>query len=371
MTYDVVIVGAGLFGIVTAQHLAEHGMSIALVERDTRIGGLCRSERHSTGIEFCPYGTHVMATDDLSIWRYLSRFAEWMDYRHTVHALVDGHLIPMPIGLTAIRHCYGQEFDPEEARRSVNRDAAPYRNRLPATVEDVALASLGPRLYEMFVAAYVTKQWGVHPSQLVAEVFSSRFAIRFDDEDGYRRRRFEGLPADGYGAMFTRMVSSPLIDLYMSHHGPWPRSRHVCVYTGPLDAYFGHRYGKLARRRVALDWREANQVPGVPVTTHPDAATPHYRTHRPDLLPWNHAPAVALVGTERAGDGEHVVEFVLRTPANTALIRRYRELSDATTGVVFAGRGAGADFYLDMGQTVAAALSCAHQLVSRAGKEIA
>jgi UDP-galactopyranose mutase len=371
--HDVVIAGAGLFGIVCAERLAAHRLSVLLVEREPEVGGLCRSQRHSCGVEFNPYGTHVISTDDERVWRYLSRFTVLLPYRHIVHARVGGRLVPMPIGLEAIRLCYRRDLGPAEARQVVDADANPYRGREVRTVRDAALAALGPRLYGMFVAGYVTKQWGVPPAGLDARVFTSRFAIHYGTACGYLRRRFQGLPGRGYAAMFARMLDSPRIEVArgVDFLAERPAFRYGCVYTGPIDAFFDHAYGTLARHRVAVDWTltDPSDCPTVSVVTHPGDDVPHYRTHRPDLLPWNTNASArsVMIGREHSGPGQYPIEFVVRTAANAALLNRYRTRAARMAGHVFAGRGAGEDLYLDMGATVSAAFRCAARLADRIG----
>jgi UDP-galactopyranose mutase len=241
-------------------------------------------------------------------------------------------------------------------------------------VQDVALATLGPRLYEMFVAGYVSKQWGRQPAELNANVFTSRFSIRYEHIGGYLSKRFEGLPAHGYGAMFAAMLDSHLIDLVTGTDvltlTPKATARHFHVYTGPIDAFFGWRYGALQRHVISVDWALApsRDLPHKPVVTHPSTDVAHYRTHRPDLLPWNAARSHrrVLIGREHAGPGKYEISFVLRTPHNTALMARYQQLARTVPGYLFAGRGAGPDTHLDMSATATAAITCAAAIARQA-----
>ncbi|MFX6499039.1 UDP-galactopyranose mutase, partial [Acinetobacter baumannii] len=75
-------------------------------------------------------------------------------------------------------------------------------------------------------------------------------------DDRYFSDSFQFMPADGYTAMFQRMISSPLIDVKVSTDFSAIRGMVTAdhtVYTGPIDAYFGHRYGHLPYRSLRFE----------------------------------------------------------------------------------------------------------------------
>lgn len=379
---DFLVVGAGMFGAVVAQQLATAGASVLISEQAATVGGLCASTPHPvTGEQYCPYGTHVLATSDERVWRYVTALTPFTAYQHTVYANAGGRTVPMPIGLAAIRACYGDDVNARRARELVTADTAAYRERPIATVRDAALAAFGPRLYEMFVRGYVTKQWSSDPAELTAEVLTDRFTIRYDDEGGYHGRvRWQGLPTAGYGELFTRLLSGPGIDVVTGRR-MFPGQggfRRGVVHTGPIDAFFAYRLGRLDRRRIHLRWRveDLDHGQATAVMVHPDPAVPYYRSHRPRHLPWNttarRTAAGGLVGYEYPGGppadrAEDImsISFVVRSPANAALAAQYRRLAQNVPGYVLAGRGT--TFYDNMGTTVSTALDLAARLICRHG----
>ncbi|MFD3314744.1 UDP-galactopyranose mutase [Streptomyces sp. NPDC058656] len=370
-THDVVIVGGGLFGLVLAEQLATRSpASVVVIEREHHLGGLCWSRRDShTGVEYNPYGTHVVATSDPRVWEWITSRVRMVAYRHTVHAAVAGLLIPLPLGLEAIEAAYERTLTPEQARDTVERDAAPFRDAPADSVRALALAQVGPRLYEMFVRGYVTAQWGADPADLAPEVFAERFGISYRPSRGYHpEARWQGLPCSGYGTLIEPLADHPRIEVHLGRdyqHPPRPRYRQLMVVTSPIDAHFHHQLGPLQRRSLHLHWRvlDAGDAQSTPVVTYPNGMSPHYRSHAPALLPWNcaHGPSAAmLVGFEAAGSGPNQIDFVLRSPHNVELAGKYRQLTDAPD-VLLAGRGT--TFYDDMGRTVERALTLADRLV--------
>jgi UDP-galactopyranose mutase len=372
--HDVVVIGGGLFGLVFARQLVTlTEASVLIAEATDHLGGLAWSRQDAaTGVEYNPHGTHVLATGDPGVRAYLRKFVDLMAYRHVVYAQVDGDLVAMPVGLEAIGKCYGRVVDADEARALIEHDTAPFRNRLIQSVADAARATVGPRLYEMFVAGHVEKQWGRPADQLEPDVFTRRFPIRYQSESSYfPPEQWQGLPAGGYSALCTALAGHERIEVAFGCRIPLidqcPRFRRLCVVTSPIDEYLGYRFGPLDRRTIVIDWRQVD-VAGAPthaVVTHPDRSVPYYRTHVPALLPWNSMPTTGpvLVGYEHAGTGEHSTSFVVRSAANAALAERYRQLARECPRHLFAGRGT--TYYDDMGTTIGAALTAARTASTR------
>ncbi|MDX3205126.1 UDP-galactopyranose mutase [Streptomyces scabiei] len=371
-THDVVIAGGGLFGLVLAEQLATRtAVRVMVVERAHHLGGLCWSRRDPrTGVEYSPYGTHVVATSDDRVWEWITNRVRMVPYQHTVHAAVADRLVPLPLGLEAIEAAYGRPMSPDEARATVEADAAPYRERPADSVRDLALAQVGERLYETFVRGYVTAQWGADPAQLSPEVFAERFGISYAPSRGYHPdARWQGLPCGSYSTLIDPLADHERIEVHLGRDYldvPRPRYRRLMVVTTPIDIHFGLQLGPLQRRSLHVDWKlvEAEKAQRVPVVTFPDGTSGHYRSHAPALLPWNHGQeptGEVLVGFEAAGPGPNQIDFVLRTPPNTELAAKYRQLVATGSDVLLVGRGT--TFYDDMSTTIGRALTLADRLV--------
>lgn len=371
---DVAIVGGGLYGLVVAACLTRDlpGIGILVVEAGQNLGGLCRSQwNERLGVHVHPHGTHILSTDDRRVWAFAQAHTRIHRHRQRVYASYRGRLIPLPLGMEAVEAVFtdGRMLTRERARRLVDRDRSPFLNPHPKTVEEAALAQVGPRLYEAFIRGHVTKQWG-DPALLDPEVYTSRFTIAFSRGPYRHRARYQGLPAGGWGSMLNRLADRRGIRVELGRPARGddpPPYRRALVVTAPLDLWFGADLGRLERGSLAVDWRavRTERAPSQATVTYPDPAVPYYRTHTPALLPFG-TPVIpgrrALVGYERAGTGEHQVDFVLRTSANSAVAAAYRRrAADLADRKQFFG-GRGATFYDDMGTTIAAAMACADRL---------
>ena len=84
MKYDLIVVGAGLFGLTVAERVASlYNKRVLIVERRDHIGGNCYSERDpETGIEVHKYGAHLFHTSNERVWDYVNQFTDFTGYQH-------------------------------------------------------------------------------------------------------------------------------------------------------------------------------------------------------------------------------------------------------------------------------------------------
>ena len=87
---DLLVVGAGFFGLTIAERVAaEQGKRVLVIDRRHHIGGNAYSEADpETGIEVHVYGAHLFHTSNKRVWDYVTRFTEFTNYQHRVFAKV-------------------------------------------------------------------------------------------------------------------------------------------------------------------------------------------------------------------------------------------------------------------------------------------
>lgn len=206
------------------------------------------------------YGPHIFHTNGERIFEYLSRYTEWRPYEHRVRSVVNGVAYPFPINRDTLNRLYGLDLDEAGAAAFLERAREPRDPVL--TGEDVALNSVGRDLYEKFFLNYTRKQWGLDPSQLKAGV-AARISVRTDSDDRYFTDTFQAMPRHGYTRMFEALLDHPNISVELGVDFVEMRGRERfadVVYTGPIDAYFGYRHGRLPYRSLCF---EHEHLPGV------------------------------------------------------------------------------------------------------------
>jgi UDP-galactopyranose mutase len=361
--FDFLVVGAGFAGSVVARRLADEGARVHLIERRLHVGGNAYDEVDSHGLLVHRYGPHIFHTNSAHVVEFLSQFTEWRPYEHRVLAFVDGRLVPFPVNLTALNILYGLDLDEGGARDFFERARLPRTPILSS--EDVVLNAVGRDIYEKFFRGYTRKQWGLDPSQLSAAV-CGRIRFHAGADDRYFSDRFQAMPREGYTRMFERILDHPGIsrELGVDFAGVRGRIRagHV-FYTGPIDAYFGFRFGRLPYRSLRF---EHEHLPGVrrfqPVATinYPNHFAFTRTTEFKHLTGQAH-PGTSIVREFPQSEGEPY--YPIPTPANIRLYKRYEDLARAEKNVTLVGRLAQYR-YLDMDQAVGAALAAADAVLA-------
>ena len=94
---SILIVGAGFSGAVIARELAEAGHRVTVIDQRNHIGGNAY-DYDLEGIRIHKYGPHLFHTNNKEVVDWLSKFTEWVDYKHKVKAqLDDGTYVTLPV----------------------------------------------------------------------------------------------------------------------------------------------------------------------------------------------------------------------------------------------------------------------------------
>jgi UDP-galactopyranose mutase len=354
--FDYLIVGAGFAGSVLAERLARGSNKKVLVcDRRNHIGGNAYDHYNDAGVLVHKYGPHIFHTNSREVFEYLSQFTEWRSYQHRVMAHVDGQLVPMPINLDTINKLYGlnlTSFQLEEFFASVAEPVEQVK-----TSEDVVVSKVGRELYEKFFRNYTRKQWGLDPSELDASV-TARVPTRTNRDARYFTDSYQAMPLHGYTRMFERMLDHPNIKVMLNcdyREIESEVSYGEMIYTGPVDAFFDYRYGKLPYRSLEFkhETHDREQFQTAPVVNYPNEHLYTRITEFKYLTGQEHSKTSVVYEFPQAeGDPYYPVP----RKENAELYAKYKALADATPDVHFVGRLATYRYY-NMDQIVAQSLT--------------
>lgn len=356
--YDVMVVGAGFAGAVMAERLAtQAGKRVLVVDRRPHIAGNAYDRLDAAGVLIHQYGPHIFHTNSAEIFNYLSQFTTWRPYEHRVLAQVGDRQVPFPINRDTLNALYDLNLGSEAETAAFLK----LRAEAPAEIrssEDVVVAAVGRELYETFFRGYTRKQWGLDPAQLDKAV-AARVPARTDTDDRYFQDRYQFMPADGYTAMFARMLDHPNIEIlldsdYRDVRRAYPHDH--LVYSGPIDEYFDYRFGKLPYRSLRFEHESLDQEwhQEVGVVNYPDEAVPFTRITEYKHLTGQLHPQTSITREYPCAEGDPY--YPVPRPENQALYKRYEALADAELDVTFVGRLATYRYY-NMDQIVGQALA--------------
>lgn len=334
--HRVLVVGAGLTGAVIARELAEFGIRVDVIEARTHVGGNTFDFVNEYGIRVHRYGPHLFHTSNLAVVNWLSRFTAWTPYQHRVKALLaDGRYVTLPVNA--------------ETSAIVGRDS----------------------VVDTFFRPYTRKMWGLEIEELDPEILS-RVPIRDDMNELYfPNDSFQGLPADGYTAMFHRILDHELIDLHLdTRYVIGMESGYVHVFNSmPIDEFFGCRLGALPYRSIKFETVTLPMPSVLPTATvNFTHDGPHTRVTEWKKLPGHGVNSDRSTLTFEApcdfrdNDMERYYPVKDLKGDNRALYLQYRSLVPAE--MTFVGR-CGLYAYLDMHQAVSHALVVTKEVLAR------
>ena len=215
--YDIIIVGAGYAGAVSARRLAEKGKKVLVIEERNHIGGNAFDELDEHGVLIHTYGPHIFHTKNKTVFDFLGRFTEWVPYHHKVVGNIYGKFIPIPFNLNSIRMVY----EKEKAENLIEKLIKTYGRETSIPIlklrenDDEDIRELADYVYENVFVKYTGKQWGVKPNE-IDEAVTARVPVILTEKDGYFKDEYQAMPGSGYTKLFENMLAHPNIDIRLS-----------------------------------------------------------------------------------------------------------------------------------------------------------
>lgn len=360
------VVGAGFFGAVTAERIAAGlGERVLVIDRRRHIGGNSWSSNDpDTDIECHCYGSHIFHTANREVWEYVNRFTGFNSYRHRVLTMHCGRVLQMPVNLATLNEFYGRTLTPAEAVSLLDAEIARAGIVSPTSLEEKAISQIGYPLYEAVIRDYTLKQWGTDPRQLSADIIT-RLPVRFNYKSDYFNDPWQGIPLDGYQQLFSSILDHPFIEValdvdYFALREQLPADCTV-IYTGPIDRYFDHRFGRLGWRTLDFDKEicPVRDFQGTTVMNFADKEIPYtriheYRHYHDERSYPNDRTVIYREYSRNCGVADEPF-YPVNTRQDREMLARYQAAAELEPRVIFGGR-LGSYRYLDMDKTIAAAL---------------
>lgn len=357
MKYDYLIVGAGFFGSTFARLATDSGKKCLVIDSRNHIGGNAYSKKIND-IDVHMYGPHIFHTNSEKIWKFVNQFSEFNNFVLSPKVKSKGKMYSLPFNMNTFYELWGCTT-PEEALAIIESQKvkldSPAKN-----LEEQALSLIGKDLYELIVRNYTKKQWMKDPKDLPAFIIK-RLPVRFTYDNNYFDDKYQGIPVDGYEALFKNLLDGIEVSLetnYFSNKEYYNKLATKVVYTGKIDEYFDYEFGELEYRTLDFEheFLEQDNYQGLAQLNYPELDVPWTR-----IIEHKHFTKKKTSGTiitkEIPTDWsrDKIPYYPINDEKNTNTFKLYREKAKLETNVIFGGR-LSEYIYYDMHQVIASAI---------------
>ena len=211
------IIGCGLSGVTAAILLKEQGHDVEIFESREHIGGNCYDEKIDDVVVH-KYGLHCFHTNDNEVWDFLTRYTKFNNNQLRARANTKLGLISIPYNKKTV----------EQIRRDLSEE----------------------EIHELIFKDYSERHWGI-PWDNLPKSISGRVPTKRDSyDDRYSLDKYQGIPVNGYTAMFKNMLDGIKVNLGVSKDEYRNLKGDKMVYTGKPDDFFNYEFGRLEYRSL-------------------------------------------------------------------------------------------------------------------------
>ena len=236
----------------------------------------------------------------------------------------------------------------------------------PRNLEEQALLLIGKDIYEKLIKGYTEKQWGRQCTELPAFIIR-RLPVRFVFDNNYFNDKYQGIPVGGYNRLIQGLLEGVEVRTgvdFFADRAHWEGIAEKIVFTGKIDEFYHYRFGKLEYRTVRFE-EEIHDCPnlqGNAVVNYTEKEVPytriiehkHFELFGDELLKCPRTVISKEYSTEWKDGMEPY--YPVNDEKNNSLYRRYKELADQESRVLFGGRLAEYKYY-DMAPIIAKVLN--------------
>lgn len=233
-------------------------------------------------------------------------------------------------------------------------------------LEEQALSLVGRDIYEKLIKGYTEKQWG-RPCKDLPSFIIRRLPVRYVYDNNYFNDLYQGIPIGGYNRLIEGLLegvdTKTNIDFFDGLHKSWRNIADKLVYTGKMDDFYEHKYGRLQYRSLNFENEilDIQNYQGAAIMNYTDSDTPFTRIieHKHFECFGDEVYNIPKTVITREYPSKYVDDCEAYYPVNDAennkLFAEYKKLADEETDIIFGGRLAEYRYY-DMDGVIRSAL---------------
>ena len=223
------IYGCGMSGVTAAILFKEQGHDVEIFEVRDHIAGNCYDVKNDDGCTVHKYGSHIFHTNNEEVWEFLNRYTKFNSYEHRVRANTKEGLLSIPFSKKTEEQL-GRDLDPKE-------------------------------IQDLLFREYSERHWGI-PWEELPKSISGRVPNKRDNhDDRYFTDKYQGIPENGYTAMFKNMLDGIKVNLGAERGLHKRLKADLVVWTGKISEYFDLKFGHLPYRSLRFEHKRVEKDP--------------------------------------------------------------------------------------------------------------
>ena len=223
------IYGCGMSGVTAAILFKEQGHDVEIFEVRDHIAGNCYDEKNDDGCTVHKYGSHIFHTNNERVWTFLNRYTKFNSYEHRVRANTKEGLLSIPFSKKTEEQL-GRDLDPKE-------------------------------IQDLLFREYSERHWGIPWEQLPKSISGRVPNKRDNHDDRYFTDKYQGIPENGYTAMFKNMLDGIKVNLGAERGLHKRLKADLVVWTGKISEYFDLKFGHLPYRSLRFEHKRVEKDP--------------------------------------------------------------------------------------------------------------
>lgn len=354
-TYDLLLVGSGLYNAIIANEAAKDGLKCLVIDKRSHPGGNVYTEKIND-INVHTYGPHIFHTKDKEVWEYMSGLCTMNHFILTPLAYHKGKLYNLPFNMHTFYQLWGLTT-PEAVIKKLQEQNQPPTDE--DNFENKAISLVGKDVYNILIKGYTEKQWGRPARELSSDIIK-RLPLRFVFNNNYFDDPYQGIPVNGYTKIIEDCFKQCdiLLNTDFTENRSLQKNASLTIYTGMIDEYYDYTYGTLEYRSLRFETEipDCSNYQGAAVVNYTEKEVPYTRIIEHKHFEFGNQPNTVIT-KEYPLDWQKGLEpyYPVQTFRNEALYAKYSALAATETNMIFGGR-LGLYKYLNMDQIIRHAL---------------
>lgn len=357
---------------VIASQLASNN-KILIIEKRNNIGGNIY-DYDKNGILVHKYGPHIFHTNDEDVYKFISKYTKFNNFKNIVNAQIGDKLIPLPINQVSLKTLF-----PNKADDFIKYLKAKFSNRDKVTILELSTIDkyqeIFKEIYQRVFVSYTVKMWNKKVEELDVSVFS-RVPIYLNSYEGYFTDKYEGMPINGFTSIIESLLKSNNIDVILNTNAlEYFNFKNNEIYykeakldktlfsSAPIDEMFNFKFGELPYRslNIAFETLNTKHLQKTAVVNYPEDPKMTRISEYKNFNQERHNEADTIISKEYPGQYDKKSKlfnepyYPIPNDESRQKYNRYLELAKSTKNLELIGRLANYK-YINMDQAIKEAL---------------